>query len=74
MPRKFRKSFWGHPSANLFLTISLAGGFQQPRLISSIASGCSSRTRTSLRRIGVAEEGGYGVDKRLRRTIQTVFD
>jgi hypothetical protein len=73
MPRKFRKSFWGHPSANLFLTISLAGGFQQPRLISSIASGRSSRTRTSSRRIGAAE-GGYGVDKRLRRTIQTVFD
>jgi len=33
MPRKLRKSFVGHPSANLFLTISRAGVFQQPRLI-----------------------------------------
>jgi hypothetical protein len=29
MPRKLRKSFVRHPGANLFLTISRAGVFQQ---------------------------------------------
>jgi hypothetical protein len=36
MPRKFRKSFVGHPGANLFLTISLGGVFQ-PRDVSTVA-------------------------------------
>jgi Isochorismatase family len=38
MPRKLRKSFVRHPRANLFLTISLAGVFQQPRLVRRLTS------------------------------------
>jgi hypothetical protein len=33
MPRKFRKSFVGHPGAILFLRISAEGVFQQPQTI-----------------------------------------
>src|SRR2546427_4802462 len=38
MPRKPRKSFVGHPSVILFLLISRAGVFQQPRLLSTVTS------------------------------------
>ena len=65
MPRKLIKSFVGHPSANLFLTISRAGVFQQTRLIETVDV-CSaayrgtaeSSFRRSSRKFVVAGERG----------------
>ncbi len=42
MLRKLRKSFVGHPGAILFLLISSAGVFQQPRLLTSTSALCLS--------------------------------
>ena len=43
MPRKPRKSFVGHPSVILFLLISRAGVFQQPRDITPTIRPSKSR-------------------------------